>query len=585
MEHSQLRVLFAEDSAPDRLILQSIISKAGYTAIPAKDGKEALVNLEEYKPDIVLLDVVMPIMGGLEAAKKIREIYQDDLIPILFLTSLSDNESLVECIEAGGNDFIPKPYNQTVLLSKIKAFARIREMHTTLSAQKEQIEKNNQHLIQEQTVAKQVFDQIAHAGCLDSGYLRYYMSPFAVFNGDVVVADISPVGSMVVLLGDFTGHGLPAAIGSMPLATTFYGMVRKGFSVSDIMREINQKLFEILPVGFFCCATCIDINLIQRRIRYWSGGLPAGMIYRSVENTYVPLESQHLPLGILSGKDFKDDTERLDLDFGDAIYLWSDGVHEARNAEGLMFGEDNLHSVLEASKGSSDLFDKIVSAVHGHVGETEKDDDLSLVEIPFEDREYKSKHPDVSQASTQKLADWYLNFSLEANSLKQFDPLPLVSNILNEVNGLTPHRTLLYTVVAELYSNALEHGLLGLSSDLKKTPTGFAAYYQERAKSLASLEQGRISFDIQHKMLDENDGLGGRLVLRIKDSGPGFDVPEDCVFVRDESASAERQLEEGDSHRYFGRGLTLIKSVCQKITIHAPGNDVAIEFVWHESDQ
>ncbi len=585
MDQSELRVLFAEDSAPDRLILQSIISNAGYTAISAKDGSEALTLFEEHKPDIVLLDVVMPVMGGLEAAKRLRDSYQDDLIPILFLTSLSDTDSLVECIEAGGNDFIPKPYNQTVLLSKIKAFARMREMHRTVSIQKEQIEQNNQHLIQEQTVAKQVFDQIAHSGCLDNGYLRYYMSPFAVFNGDVVVADVSPTGSMVVLLGDFTGHGLPAAIGSMPLATTFYGMVRKGFSVADIMREINQKLFEILPVGFFCCATCIDINVQQRRMRYWSGGLPAAMIYRSKESSFTPIESQHLPLGILSGKEFKDDTKRISLDFGDSIYLWSDGVHEARNAQGHMFGEDNLHSFLEVNKGSPDLFDKILSAVHDHVGTGEKDDDLSLIEIPFKKMEFKSKHHEVSQAANQKLADWYLNFSLEANSLKQFDPLPLVSNILNEVNGLTPHRTLLYTVVAELYTNALEHGLLGLSSNLKNTPSGFAAYYEARKKKLEALESGHIAFDIKHHVHSGPGGVGGKLTIRIKDSGPGFGVEEDCVVFKEDSASTEGRLGEGDSHRYFGRGFTLIESVCQKITIRAPGNDVAIEFVWHESDQ
>ena len=324
MDEPPLRVLIAEDSPADRLILQTIVAQAGHHPIPVADGLEALEAFSEHRPDIILLDVIMPNMGGLEAARRLRQDYKEDLVPILFLTSLTDTDSLVECIESGGNDFIPKPYNAVVLKSKIKAFARIRAMHQTLTEQHRQIEINNQHLIQEQTVAKQVFDQIAHSGCLDNGYLRYYMSPLAVFNGDVVVADISPTGSLIVLLGDFTGHGLPAAIGSMPLATTFYGMVRKGFSISDIMREINQKLHEILPVGFFCCATCIDINPQKRRLRYWNGGLPASFLYKQDTDSYTMLSSKNLPLGVLSSKDFKEDDERIALEPGDKILMWSD---------------------------------------------------------------------------------------------------------------------------------------------------------------------------------------------------------------------------------------------------------------------
>lgn len=584
MEKSALKVLFAEDSAPDRLILQTILTQAGFTAIPAKDGSEALSLFEDMGADIVLLDVVMPVMGGMEAARQLRESYQDDLIPILMLTSLEDTESLVACIESGANDYIPKPYNQTVLLSKIKAFARVREMHTTLTEQKKLIEKNNQHLIQEQTVAKQVFDQIAHSGCLDDGYLRYYMSPYAVFNGDIVVADISPSGSLVVLLGDFTGHGLPAAIGSMPLATTFYGMVRKGFAVSDIMREINKKLHEILPVGFFCCATCIDINVEQRRLRYWSGGLPKGSIFHPASHTYSHIESTHMPLGILPPKKFKDDTVRVSLEFGDTIYLWSDGVYEARNALGEMLGEGKLHALLEAYKGAPDLFQKILSTVHEHVGEGVKEDDLSLIEIPFKPIEFKSKHEEVSLSVKQKLGAWQGQFRMEADSLRQFDPLPLLTTLFNEVNGLIPHRSILYTIIAELYSNALEHGLLGMDSNLKKTPQKFTEFYELRQARLQALESGTITFDFDHRVLNTEAVQGGILSIRVRDSGPGFGVEQDCVIEKSTSDQHDR-LPGLENDRYFGRGFTLMESVCEKIRIRAPGNDVEIEFLWHEHDQ
>lgn len=584
MDESSLKILIAEDSLADRIILESIVTQAGHNVLLACDGKEAVEAYDSFQPDIVLLDVIMPNMGGLEAAKHIRSHAEQDLVPILFLTSLTDTDSLVDCIEAGGNDFIPKPYNAVVLVSKIKAFASMRELHKTLAQQKAQIEAHNQHLLQEHTVAKQVFDQIAHTGCLDDGYLRFYMSPLAVFNGDVVVADISPTGSLFVLLGDFTGHGLPAAIGSMPLASTFYGMVRKGFSVADIMREINQKLHEILPVGFFCCATCMDINVQQRRLRYWNGGLPASLLYRNKEDKFEQIGSKNLPLGVLPSKNFNDQTERVSLEFGDKIYLWSDGIFEARNGEGEMFGEDNLHAFINDNKHSSDLFSDVLRRVQRHIGETEKDDDISLIEVPFLDVVYESKHHEMNKASGERLADWAMDMTLEANSLRQFDPLPLVTNILNEVNGLTPHRTVLYTVLAELYSNALEHGIMKLDSAMKKTPQGFVEYYAKRREALGELVEGRIRIAIKHTEGEDENGSLGRLTINVKDSGAGFGLESDKLFLQASQVDS-KALDESDKHRYFGRGLTLMKNACEKVHIKAPGNEVEVVFVWHEHDQ
>ena len=153
-----------------------------------------------------------------------------------------------------------------------------------------------------------------------------------------MVAAIRPNGNMMVLLGDFTGHGLPAAIGAMPLASTFYGMVHKGFSMSDVLREINKKLKTILPIGLFCCATMIDFNFRRKRIKVWNGGLPPGVIYRGSDHTVIPLQSTHLPLGVLHDKSFKDDVQVYELERYDRIFMWSDGIHEARNSEGEMFG-------------------------------------------------------------------------------------------------------------------------------------------------------------------------------------------------------------------------------------------------------
>lgn len=573
-----LTILIAEDSAPDRMILESIVTQVGHKAISVADGVEAVEAFKQERPDIVLLDVLMPNMGGMDTAREIRKLSVGELIPIVFLTSLSDNESLVECLDAGGDDFASKPYNRVVIQSKIKAFSRMREMHQTLAEQKHQIELNNKHLIQEQRVAKQVFDKIAHSGCLDLSNIRYYMSPLAVFNGDVLVSEISPGGSIVMLLGDFTGHGLPAAIGSMPLATTFYGMVRKGFSMADILREINSKLNQILPVGFFCCATCIDINFTKQRLRVWNGGLPDCYLYRSETEDYELIKSTHLPLGVLSHREFKAETQRIHLDEGDRFYMCSDGICEARDKNGDMFGEERLDKLMRKKKGQDTLFDDILSQVHSHIGTSDKDDDLSLVEILVDDVDLATHVEKFSQNQQSYLVDWNMKFAVNETSLRQYDPLPLLLNVLSEVPGLRNHSALLYTVLSELFNNALEHGILGLPSEQKSSPQGFAEYYAQRRTRLDDLDEANLSIDLTHTGKID----GGLLVIRVMDTGKGFlcEGEGPRTFEKSEEASLPKTGEAQPN--YFGRGLTLINSICEKLIVHPPGNDVEAHFRWTE---
>jgi len=415
-------------------------------------------------------------------------------------------------------------------------------------------------------VAKQVFDKIAHTGCLDLGNIRHYMSPLAVFNGDVLVSELSPNGNMVVMLGDFTGHGLPAAIGSMPLASTFYGMVRKGFNTSEILREINQKLNDILPVGFFCCAICVELNYKERYLRVWNGGLPEAFLFRCKSSTYELLPSKNLPLGVLPSKSFSGESDTIQLDYGDRLYMWTDGAFEARDRQGEMFGEPRLHQILYDNPGDSELFEKIFDGVQAHIGSSEKDDDISLVEIEIQDIDIIAKVENLDERRYGNLSDWYMDFDLPESSLKEFDPLPLLMNILTEVPGLRQHRTPLYTVLAELYTNALEHGVLGLSSELKSTPDGFVRYYKERAQRLASLEKGNVAFCLSHRA----DREGGCLSIRVRDSGKGF------------ALRVKGRGEENEN--YFGRGLSLIRSLSKSLVIHEPGNDIEVEYRWrHEA--
>lgn len=562
-----LSILIADDSRTDLLLLRAIVSKEGHEVFTASDGQEAIDLFKAEAPDLVLLDALMPNVDGFEAARTIRALAGENLVPIIFLTSLKDATSLADCLDAGGNDFLTKPYNRIILKAKILSFARMRRLHETVQKQRDEIVQRNERLMHEQEVAKKVFDNIAHPGCIDAPNIKHLLSPMAVFNGDLVLAARKPSGGMYVFLGDFTGHGLPAAIGAMPVSEIFYGMALKGFSMQDILREINKKLKRILPVGVFCCACMADLNFRRESVEFWIGGLPDIFIYRHKTASVEQFGSFNLPLGVISNEQFNSHTKVEPLYPGDRIYMWSDGILEAINDQQQMFGEAGVLDVFANNQQIDAVFDELLVAVDNHTGGQEQDDDYTVVEVTQIDEatlgEYFNERG-ISHSLGGGPTDWQISFELRPKTLRDFNPLPLITHLLMEVPGLRQHSGQIYTILAELYSNALEHGVLGLDSILKTSAEGFAEYYEQRSQQLDNLEEGWVTFILDHQPSEK----GGLLRILVKDSGAGFDW-------RNKIESAEHKTEG-----FSGRGMPLIRTLCDSVRYIGEGNQVEVIYNW-----
>lgn len=551
-----LSILIADDNETDRMILRTIVRKEGHQVLMAADGKEAISVFKENRPDLILLDVIMPELDGFEVARQVRVILKDDYVPIVFLTSLQDAESLARCLESGGDDFLSKPYNRIILKAKIKAFGRMRMMHLKL-------QEHNRQMLIEQQVAKTIFDNVAHSGCLDLANISHSLSPLSVFNGDTVLAERKPDGGIHLFLGDFTGHGLPAAIGAMPLAEIFYGMTAKGFSMGEVLREINSRLKGILPVGVFCCGCFVELDFYEKKAKVWMGGLPDIVCYRAADATLETLSSTSLPLGVLGVHDFQPAIKELAMEDGDELFVWSDGIIEARDASGELFGEERLLAIFD-QQHAAPIFDTILKTVDDYVGEAAADDDITLLAVKMVSIESIGL-PNFEHKPGVALGpqDWTVNYELKDASLRHFNPVPLILNMLTEVDGLRPMSGQLYTLLAELYSNALEHGVLGLSSSLKSSSDGFKRYYVEREKRLAELTHGHIIIRARHLSKDP----GGELKLSIEDSGDGFNHKK---FFQHNM----------DVQKYSGRGLPLISGICDEFAYNDKGNVVHARLTW-----
>src|SRR5712691_12253430 len=158
---------------------------------------------------------------------------------------------------------------------------------------------------------------------------------------------------------------------------------------------------------------------------------------------------------------------------------------------------------------------------------------------------------------------WQMAIELGSETLRTFDPLPQIMQMLRALQGLHEHRERLYIILAELFANALEHGLLGLDSGLKHHPQGFVAYYNARAQSLAALAHGWINIVLSHTAV----GSTGQLTIRLEDSGPGFNY------------HAYRP-ELTENNVYSGRGIPMVRALCKELTYSGVGNCVEAVYVW-----
>ena len=123
-----MNILVVDDQILNCRLLKAMLEQQFYTVFCAQNGQEALTILDNQAIDIVLLDVVMPVMDGFATAPEIKKRSKDVYLPVIFITALEDKESFEKCLAVGGDDFIHKPFDKVILSAKIKAHARTRRL-------------------------------------------------------------------------------------------------------------------------------------------------------------------------------------------------------------------------------------------------------------------------------------------------------------------------------------------------------------------------------------------------------------------------------------------------------------------------
>ncbi len=164
----QPRVLVVDDTPQNIRVMDAILTPRGYSVLTAASGPEALLQIAAELPDLVLLDLVMPGMNGLDVCRQLRSDPVTRMLPVVMITASGDQEK-VTALEAGADDFVQKPFNQAELLARVASLVRIKTYHDTIQQQSAELAQWNR------TLSERVQEQVTELERL--GRLRRFLAP------------------------------------------------------------------------------------------------------------------------------------------------------------------------------------------------------------------------------------------------------------------------------------------------------------------------------------------------------------------------------------------------------------------------
>lgn len=126
------KILVVDDHPASRMTAVAILSVEGYEVLEADSGSSALESVSQGQPDLILLDVMMPEMDGFEVCCQLKQDEQTRLIPVIFITALNDRQARIRGIEAGGDDFLSKPFDRLELAARVKSLVRQKRLNEDL---------------------------------------------------------------------------------------------------------------------------------------------------------------------------------------------------------------------------------------------------------------------------------------------------------------------------------------------------------------------------------------------------------------------------------------------------------------------
>jgi sigma-B regulation protein RsbU (phosphoserine phosphatase) len=374
---SESRVLIVDDvKANVDVLVQALRDE--YKLSIALNGEAALRNAEKVTPDLVLLDVMMPRMDGYEVCRRLRAAAATREVPVMFLSALEDVQNKTMGFEAGGNDYLTKPFEVLEVKARVRSLLKAKAYSDAVK----------EKMASELRIAREIqlgFLPADVASCTRGTGLEIHavLEPALEVGGDLY--EVLRVGDdrVVVVVGDVSGKGVPAALFMAVTMTLVRTLARQFDQPEEVLRAVNDALAVQNPRNMFVTLFCAAFNLKTGAARYACAGHPSPALLRPGQAPCLPFDSTGMTAGFMAGAEFEG--RALDWRPGDVLVCYTDGVTEAFDAEGRQFGQRRLLERLATAAGRSaaDTTAGALGAVRGHAGGHPQSDDITLLAVRY----------------------------------------------------------------------------------------------------------------------------------------------------------------------------------------------------------
>ncbi len=380
MNPSDFKILVVEDNSFNRRVIMLKLEKNNFQVNGAEDGNEALEKIKSWNPDLILLDIIMPELDGLEVLQIIRQTKSQVELPVILVTAMQDSEDVVKGFKLGANDYLPKNFNTEELLARVFTGLQIRNYHKLLKERNTTIER-------ELDIARLIQKKILPLSAPSiSGYtIGSLYVPMDKVGGDYYDYNLTP-NYCDFFMADVSGHGVPGALVASILKMSIQHLQESHNEPTEMLKVMDKAVFERGTNGMFATAMIVRLFPNEGKILYSNAGHHPLLVHRRSNDTFIELTTSGAPLGI--NYDLKKMNYKIGeffLEKQDRLILFTDGIIEAMDENGIEFEKIEWLEFLKKYKDTSidQLSSKLIDALQTYSKKQTFEDDLTWIVMDY----------------------------------------------------------------------------------------------------------------------------------------------------------------------------------------------------------
>lgn len=326
------RILIVDDVEQNIELISRHLVNAGYDTISATNGPTAIRKARIMKPDLILLDLLMPQMTGFEVCKILKGDEDTKYISILIITAMDSSDTRKRSFEVGADDFISKDFDKTLLLSKVKALLRIKHLSDQLKHQYSELQEKNNTLDFQLNMAMQVQRSLIEESNFVFNKINFVSRylPALDIGGDMYDMVKLDNSNIAVIMGDVSGHGIAAALLTAMLKMMFRNIISSTHKPEEVLSKMNSEFCNIFTNKLIDVYSCVFYALIDtesKKILCSNAGHTLPIFVESKTNSAYEIEVHGLPIGMMENSTY--DTKTISFSEGDLVFFHTDGLGDS----------------------------------------------------------------------------------------------------------------------------------------------------------------------------------------------------------------------------------------------------------------